>query len=52
MNWNAVKAVCIKLTILVLDNNVPDAASGAGIDPCGGFIQNHQTRAPNEGNGD
>lgn len=36
----------------MLDNNVPDAAPGARIHPCGGFIQNHQARAPYEGNGD
>ena len=32
--------VCVseRLTLLVLDNNVPDATPGAGINSCGGFI--------------
>lgn len=40
------------LTFLMLDNNVPDAAPGAGIHSCGWFIQNHQTGPSYEGDGD
>lgn len=42
----------VRLTLLVLDDDVPDGASGAGVDPGGGLVQDHQTRAPDKGDGD